>query len=64
MSEAYKYLANKFGEEEAERLCIENPRRIFYGEALPVQPTPDDEIDEEKEPPPPRRGLFSFLRRR
>lgn len=64
MSGAYKYLADKFGEEEAMRLCIENPRRIFYGEALPVQPRPDDEIDEEEQTPPLRRGLFSFLRRR
>ena len=65
MSEAYTYLANKFGKEEAESLCVENPRRIFYGETLPSQPMPDDQQDEDgEETAPERRGLFSFFRRR
>jgi protein-tyrosine phosphatase len=64
MSEAYKYVGNRNGEEEAKRLCVENPRRIFYGQSLLAQPAPGEETDQGEETPNPRRGLFSFFNRR
>jgi len=62
MSEAYAYLSNKYGKDEAERLCVLNPRSIFFGESLTEQPAPDIPTEEEK-PEPQRRGLLSFFRR-
>lgn len=62
LSEAYTYLAGKHGTDEAERLCVANPRSIFEGEDLAAQPTPD-KMDEEQEDTPKRRGLLGFFRR-
>lgn len=42
MRGAFKFLEEKAGEEAARRLCIENPRAVFYGEPLPTQPAPED----------------------
>jgi protein-tyrosine phosphatase len=64
MSEAFTYLSHKFGKDVAERLCTENPRRIFNGEALLAQPNPDDRIVGEHVSGPPRRSLFSFFTRK
>jgi protein-tyrosine phosphatase len=35
---AYDAVAEKYGEETAERLCVTNPRAAFNGEPLPEQP--------------------------
>lgn len=59
MSEARKLLANKHGEETAERLCVTNPRAAFYGESLPSQPEAHG-IYAEMEAPK-RHGLLARL---
>jgi protein-tyrosine phosphatase len=38
MRRAYDVLIKEFGKETADRLCVENPRAIFFGERLPPQP--------------------------
>lgn len=48
MGQAFQHLKTNFGQETAERLCIHNPRAVFYGEALPVQPEPAESIAERK----------------
>lgn len=55
MREAYQYLGHKFGQETADRLCVHNPREIFYGNPLGTQPDPlgvDDQLQSGT------RGLF------
>ncbi len=34
-------LADKYGVETADRLCLHNPRAAFFGEPLPPQPEPE-----------------------
>jgi protein-tyrosine phosphatase len=57
MRRAYDLLHRDFGGDTAERLCVHNPRAVFYGEPLPAQPEFADE------PKPARRkwGLLSRL---
>lgn len=38
--EAYEYVAQNYGTETAERLCVTNPHAAFYGEKFPPQPQP------------------------
>jgi protein-tyrosine phosphatase len=38
LSEAYKIVANKYGVETAERLCVTNPSAAFHGAEFPAQP--------------------------
>jgi len=38
MGEAFDAIKRDFGQETSERLCISNPRAIFFGEAMPQQP--------------------------
>jgi protein-tyrosine phosphatase len=38
LSEARALVAEKYGHETANRLCVENPKAVFYGEPLPAQP--------------------------
>ena len=65
LSTAYTYVANKLGNEVAERLFVENPRRIFYGEPIPARFPPENRQDEDREENAPRRSKwFSFFRRR
>ncbi len=47
LSDAYDFLFNQYGEQDAERLCVQNPRAIFQGEALPEQPIPQNVFEEE-----------------
>ncbi len=63
MSEAYDFLSDEYGSEDAERLCIGNPRAIFMGEPLAEQPDPE-KIFEEEESEPKKRGLWSLFSRR
>lgn len=62
LSEAYQIVAKRFGAETAERLCVTNPKAVFFGEELPSQPEPQ-KIEEEREDAPKRRkgGLLSRL---
>lgn len=59
MSEAFKVIAEKFGQETAERLCISNPRAAFDGTPIAEAPVPD--WDHPQEPEPKRPGLLSRL---
>jgi protein-tyrosine phosphatase len=54
LREAYEVVAKRFGTETAERLCVENPRAVFFGEDLPEQPEAQG-IDEEGRAPQGRR---------
>ena len=54
MRESYEILGKRFGRETAERLCVANPRAVFFGEDLPEQPEALD-IDEESGAPQGRR---------
>ncbi len=38
LGDGHKALVKEYGQEVADRLCIDNPRAVFYGEALPAQP--------------------------
>ncbi|WP_158748894.1 tyrosine-protein phosphatase [Acidobacterium sp. S8] len=58
ISEAYKVIANKYGKETAERLCVSNPRAAFEGAPFPSQPEMTGLYDD-REPRP--KGLLSRL---
>lgn len=55
MERAHSALKERFGSETADRLCIENPRAVFFGERLPEQPRPMGLKNEEQ----PKRGFLS-----
>jgi protein-tyrosine phosphatase len=38
MKEAFDFVAKQYGTGTAERLCITNPKAVFFGEELPSQP--------------------------
>ncbi len=57
MTAARHFLQREFGEDVANRLCIEIPRAIYFGTHLPPLPRSDDDYRED----PPRRGFFSRL---
>ncbi|MGA9783128.1 MAG: CpsB/CapC family capsule biosynthesis tyrosine phosphatase [Terracidiphilus sp.] len=40
MRRAYDLLQGQFGQATADRLCLRNPRAVFFGEHLPPQPKP------------------------
>ncbi len=48
MARGFEYLAKTYGPETANRLCIHNPRAMFYGESLPSQPEPSDSLNGKK----------------
>lgn len=58
MSRAYAALQSEFGKPTADRLCIENPKAIFFGEPLAEQPEPRGIFEEFK---PAKKGFFSRL---
>ena len=58
MSRAYEVLQGQYGQQAANRLCIENPRAIFFGEQMQEQPEPLGVYDTFK---PVKRGFFSRL---
>lgn len=41
LREAYDLVAQQYGRETAERLCVANPHAAFFGEAMPPQPEPE-----------------------
>ena len=61
LREAYELVAKHFGPETAERLCVENPRAVFYGEDLAPQPEPQGIELEGETRPRQRKGLLSRL---
>jgi protein-tyrosine phosphatase len=58
LREAYELVADKYGVEAADRLCLHNPRAAFFGEPLPPQPEPEG-LDPEMEPK--SSGLLSKM---
>ncbi len=63
LREAYEVVAKRFGKDTAERLCVTNPRAVFYGEDLPEQPEAQG-IEEESSGAPHgrrRKGLLGRL---
>lgn len=57
MGPAYALLKEQCGQATADRLCIHNPRAVFYGEPLPQQPEPHGLYEKEG------RSRGGFLRR-
>lgn len=41
LRQAYDLLADKYGQETADRLCVKNPRAAYFGEPMPPQPEPE-----------------------
>ncbi len=40
LSQGYQFLEKHYGRDTAQRLCVTNPRAVFYGEKLGEQPAP------------------------
>jgi protein-tyrosine phosphatase len=60
MSEARRLVAERYGAELAERLCVTNPLAVFEGRPVPKAPRPRyDEADDK--PGPKHGGFFSRL---
>lgn len=59
MSEAYAAIAQRCGQETANRLCIENPRAAFEDKKLGPQPEPEGVYPYEHQPP--KVGLLARL---
>ena len=58
LGDGHKALVKDYGVETADRLCIHNPRAVFYGEPLSPQPEPlglDGEVEEKS------KGLLSRI---
>jgi len=58
MSTAHAAIKKRCGQETADRLCIDNPFRIFNGSALPEQP---EAADIRPKRASSSRGLFSRI---
>jgi len=61
LSHAYQYIANRHGQETADRLCISNPRAAFFGENWPEQPEPIGLYPEEEHDKTKKRSFLSRL---
>lgn len=59
LSEARKIVAEKFGAETAERLCVTNPLAAFEGQPITEAPIPD--WDRQATPEPARQGFLARL---
>jgi protein-tyrosine phosphatase len=58
MSRAHQALQSQYGQQTADRLCMENPRAVYFGETLAEQPEPAGVYDTYKST---KRGFFSRL---
>ena len=54
MRRAYESLTAKYGEAVARRLCVENPKAIFFGELPPV--VTRDVVESER-----RKSFFDWI---
>jgi protein-tyrosine phosphatase len=61
LSGAYDMVSKRYGRETAERLCVANPRAVFYGEALGPQPEPLEIEEEDDGSQKRKRGLLGRL---
>jgi protein-tyrosine phosphatase len=59
MKEAFDLIAKEYGPEMAERLCVTNPRAVFFGEELP--PQPDSVPKDGRSAPSDKRGFWNRL---
>jgi protein-tyrosine phosphatase len=58
LGDGHRVVAKEYGQEVADRLCIHNPRAVFYGDDLPRQPEP---LGLNEEPEVKSRGLISRI---
>jgi protein-tyrosine phosphatase len=58
LGDGHKLLVEHYGQEVADRLCIHNPKAIFYGEAMPPQP---EMLGLNEEPEIKGKGLMSRI---
>lgn len=58
MKPAFEAIAKKFGEDTAQRLCVENPRAAFESAKLPPQPEPRGVYEEDG---PPKLGFWERI---
>jgi len=58
LGDGHRALLKDYGQEVADRLCIHNPRAVFYGELLPPQPEP---LGLTEEPEMKSKGLLSRI---
>jgi protein-tyrosine phosphatase len=58
LGDGHAALAKQYGSEVADRLCIHNPRAIFYGQPLPPQPEPLGLVEDVEVK---SKGLFSRM---
>ena len=59
MKQAYEIIAKKYGTETAERLCVSNPKAVFFGDEFPPQPLPGQ--DESAPSPAEKRSLWKRI---
>lgn len=57
MAQAYALLKNEFGGDVADRLCVDVPKAIFFGDELPPMPVPGGQFGEARS----KRGFFSRI---
>ncbi|HEV2275521.1 MAG TPA: CpsB/CapC family capsule biosynthesis tyrosine phosphatase [Acidobacteriaceae bacterium] len=58
LREAYDLIGERYGAETAQRLFVDNPRAVFYGEPLPPQPDAEETFSEG---PRASSGFFSKI---
>ena len=58
LGDGHAALVQDYGRETADRLCIHNPRAVFYGEPLPPQP---EALASTEDPEPKAKGLISRI---
>jgi protein-tyrosine phosphatase len=61
MREAHEIVAKRYGSEMAERLCVENPRAVFFGEEMPEQPEPKGIAEDDDTRGKQRKSLLGRL---
>jgi protein-tyrosine phosphatase len=61
---AYDFVAERYDDATAERLCVRNPRAVFYGEPLEAQPEPATPQSLDRRRSGPRSSFFGrFFKR-
>ena len=61
LSRGHEYVAEHYGKEMADRLCIQNPRAVFYGEELGPQPQATHLPEPDRSTVPGKRSLLARL---